>query len=310
MYGSILIPLDGSPLSEHALPLAQELARRSGASLHLAHVHIPPVPPMYSADLPLFDTQQEEYQRASEHAYLEALTKRLRSGSDIPVDEVFLEGAITDSVADLIAVYTREHYVDLVVMTTHGRGGLARVWLGSVADDLVGRLSMPLLLLRPDQGAAAMAAAQAPRQILIPLDGSANAESVLPHALAIGQATQAQYTLLRVVEPVMVARHMPPNPAVRELDDQLIDHLRADAQSYLEQVAARLAAQGLAARIEVLVAPHAAVAILEHARQGAADLIAMATHGRRGLARVLVGSVADKVLRGATTPVLLYRAPL
>jgi nucleotide-binding universal stress UspA family protein len=309
MYRSILVPLDGSPLSERALPLALDLARRTGAFLHLAHVHLPPAAPMYTADLPLFDTQLDERAKASERAYLEALAERLRGDSDIPVDAAFLDGAITDSVPDLLAAHAREHRVDLVVMTTHGRGGLARFWLGSVADELVRRLPMPVLLLRPDQHAPATAIAQTPRRILIPLDGSANAESVLPYALALGQATQAQYTLLRVVEPVMIARHMPVDPAVRELDDQLIDHLRLDAQIYLEQVAARLATQARTVRVEVVVAPQAAVAILEDAHQDAIDLIAMATHGRHGLARVLVGSVADKVLRGATTPVLLYRAP-
>jgi nucleotide-binding universal stress UspA family protein len=147
------------------------------------------------------------------------------------------------------------------------------------------------------------------RSILIPLDGSTNAEAVLPHALALGQATQAEYRLLRVVEPVMVARPMPANPAVRALDDQLIDQLRVDAQLYLDQLAERLAAQGLTVRSTVVVAPQAAIAILEAAQQDGIDLIAMATHGRRGLARVLLGSVADKVLRGATAPVLLYRPP-
>lgn len=149
------------------------------------------------------------------------------------------------------------------------------------------------------------------RSILAPLDGSTNAEAILPQVLALGQAAQAEFTLLRVVESVMIARPMPPNAAVRELDDQLIDQLRVDAQIYLEQVAERLAAQGLITRIEVVVAPQAAIAIVEQAQQDRSDLIAMATHGRRGLARVLLGSVADNVLHGATTPVLLlYRAPM
>jgi nucleotide-binding universal stress UspA family protein len=90
------------------------------------------------------------------------------------------------------------------------------------------------------------------------------------------------------------------------LDEQLIDQLRVDAQIYLEQVAERLAAQGLTTRIEVVVAPQPAIAIQEQAQQDRIDLIAMATYGRGGLARVLLGSVADKVLRGATAPVLLY----
>ena len=148
------------------------------------------------------------------------------------------------------------------------------------------------------------------RSILVPLDGSTNAEAILPHILALGQVAQYEFTLLRVVESIMIARPMPPNPAVRELDDQLIDQLRVDAQIYLEQVAERLADHGLTMHIEVVVAPQAASAILEQAKQDRCDLIAMATHGRHGLARVLLGSVADKVLGGARTPVLLYRSPM
>jgi nucleotide-binding universal stress UspA family protein len=309
MYRSILVPLDGSPLSERALPLARDLARRTGAALHLAHVHIIHTAPLYTAGLPLADTGADERACESERAYLKALAEQLRIETDIPVETVLLDGAITDSVADLIAAHAREQRIDLAVMTTHGRGGLARFWLGSVADELVRRLTMPVLLLRPDDAAATANALKLPRRILVPLDGSANAEAVLPYALALGQAAQAEYTLLRVVEPVMVARPAPVAPVVREYDDDLIDKLRIDAQIYLEQIAARLAAQAPAARIEVVVAPQAATAILEEAQQDRIDVIAMATHGRRGLARVLLGSVADKVLRGAMSPVMLYRPP-
>jgi nucleotide-binding universal stress UspA family protein len=310
MYRSILVPLDGSQLSERSLPLAQDLARRAGAALHLAHVHIPSSAPLYTADLPLADTQLDERTRESELSYLKSLAERLRTESDFPVDMTLLDGAITDSVADLIAAHVCKHRIDLVVMTTHGRGGFARFWLGSVADELVRRLPVPVLLLRPDERTPVAAAPQTRRRILIPLDGSANGEAILPHVLALGQAAQAEYTLLRVVESVMSAHPMPTNPAVRELDDQLIDQVRVDAQIYLEQVAERLAEQGLTTRIEVVVAPQAAIAILEQAKQDRSDLIAMATHGRRGLARLLLGSVADRVLHGATTPMLLYRAPM
>ncbi len=308
MYHSILVPLDGSPLSERALPFAQELARRAGATLHLAHVHIPSSAPVYMADLPLADTQADERARERERADLTTLAERLRAQADIAVDTVLPEGAATDSVADLIAGHVREQPVDLVVATTHGRGELARFWLGSVADALVRQLPIPLLLLRPDAHMPDTTASSIPRRILIPLDGSTNAEAILPHALALGPAMQAEYTLLRVIEPVAVARPMPADPAVRALDDQLIDRLRVDAQIYLEQVAERLAGQGLTAQTAVSVASDVPIAIQEAAQQGGIDLIAMATHGRGRLARMLMGSVAEKVLHSATIPVLLYRA--
>ena len=308
MYRSILVPLDGSPLSERALPLALAIARRAGAVLHLAHVHIPPTMPMYSADLPLFDADLDERMIAQERAYLDTLAERLHTESDIRVDAALLDGAITDAVTDLITGHALATEADLVIMTTHGRGGIARFWLGSVADELLRRLPMPVLLLRPDEHAQAAADTALLQHILIPLDGSANAEAILKYALALGKLMQSDFTLLRVVEPVMVARHIPVDPSVRELDDELLDHLRVDAQVYLDRVAKRLEAQSLKVRVKVVVAPQAAVAIVEEASHRDLDLIAMATHGRRGLNRLLVGSVADKVLRGTTAPLLLYRS--
>src|SRR5689334_8227151 len=125
MYHSILVPLDGSPLSEGALPLAHDLACRTSAALHLMHVHIPSIAPLYTAKLPLSDTWQDERACESERAYLEVLAGRLRRESDISVDATLLAGTIADSVADLIAAHVREQHIDLVIMTTHGRGGLA-----------------------------------------------------------------------------------------------------------------------------------------------------------------------------------------
>jgi nucleotide-binding universal stress UspA family protein len=307
MYHSILVPLDGSPLSERALPLARELACRTGATLHLVHVHIPPTAPMYTAGLPLLDTRLDDQASEAERDYLESLAARLRADADIQVHTTLLDSHIADSVAELIAKHTLAYHVDLVVMTSHGRNGLARFWLGSVADELVRRLPVPVLLLRANERTPGERIARLPRRILIPLDGSANAQAVLPYALALGRATQAEYTLLRVIEPVMTARHLPPDPAIRDLDDRLVDELRLDAQLALEQVAEELAVLGLVAHAKVVVAPQAALAILEEANQDGIDLIAMATHGRRGLARMVVGSVADKVLRGSLLPVLLYR---
>jgi nucleotide-binding universal stress UspA family protein len=143
--------------------------------------------------------------------------------------------------------------------------------------------------------------------ILIPLDGSTAAETMLSQLQELGLAAPVTYILLRVVEPVQLVRRMPADPAVRELDDQLLDRLIVGAQQYLEQLAEHLAAPGMNVQTKVVVAPQAATAILEQAQLDKADLIAMATHARRGLARVLLGSVAETVLREARIPVLLRR---
>ncbi len=239
-FTSILVPLDGSPSSEHALPLAVRVARQTGAALHLAHVHVPPSVPMVTANLPLFDATLDDRAREQERVYLDMIIARLRTEPALCADSALLEGANSDSVADLISAHARATAADLVVMTTHGRGGLARLWLGSVADELVRQIHTPVLLLRPGEGVPAPAAEAVFQKILIPLDGSATAEQILEYVLALGGPSETDYTLLRVVEPVMLVRHIPANPAVKELDQQLLDQLRVEAQIYLEQVAERL----------------------------------------------------------------------
>jgi nucleotide-binding universal stress UspA family protein len=147
---------------------------------------------------------------------------------------------------------------------------------------------------------------QAFQHVLIPLDGSTLAEGVLEPAVALGKLMQAEYTLLQTIEVPILG--YAPAAQVAGLDDQILEQWRVEAQAYLDQVAEHMRAQGLAVRVSVMVG-QAAPAILDYARDHVVDVIAMATHGRGGAARMLLGSVADKVVRGAGAPVLLYRPP-
>jgi nucleotide-binding universal stress UspA family protein len=144
------------------------------------------------------------------------------------------------------------------------------------------------------------------QHILIPLDGSALAEQILKPALALGDLTQAAYTLLHVVEPFVVPGYAP-LARTAQLDVQVTQTALAEAQRYLDDLAQRLRDDGRQVHTRALLATQPAVAILDAARAHGADLIALATHGRSGLARLLIGSVADKVRRAADMPVLLYR---
>src|SRR5687767_6433867 len=132
MYRTIFVPLDGSDFSEHALPLACMLAHTSGAALHLVHVHTPVVyPSMRTA--PLINETLDDESRQRERSYLEAVQERLSSTSDVKTMRVLLDGPVIDALSD----YAATNDIDLVVMTTHGRGGITRLWMGSVADSLV-----------------------------------------------------------------------------------------------------------------------------------------------------------------------------
>jgi nucleotide-binding universal stress UspA family protein len=302
MYRTILVPLDGSTFSEHALPLALHIAQRAGAVLQAIHVHVP-IGSAYAGSELASDLRLDSLVREREHAYLDYVAKRLACVSLDRMSTALLDGSVADTV--------REHAVatgtDLIVMTTHGRGPLSRFWLGGVADRIIRHVPMPVLLVRPQDSVPDLSCKPLLQRVLIPLDGSELAEQILEPALELGGLMQAEYLLLRVVEPVPVLGYDISGFAMEDAEKPMLRQLEDEAQIYLERVAERLRDRSLHVQTKVLVQPSVAGAILNEARAHASNLIALATHGRGGLARLLLGSVADKVLRGAATPVLVYR---
>jgi len=195
---------------------------------------------------------------------------------------------------------------DLVVMTTHSRGEVARLWLGSVADRLVREVCLPILLVRPQQPAPDLADDQAFRHVLIPLDGSPQAEAVLDYAVALIALMRARCTLLQAIDPLLAGHTIPPYTV--GLTKQQAEQLQTDARSYLARMAERLRAQSLDVQTQVVVA-EPAEAITSYAREHAVDLIAMATHGRHLLSQMVLGRTAAKVVHDARAHVLLYHPP-
>jgi len=302
MFQTILVPLDGSPFAEGALPYAAAIARRTGGCIRVVHKHVPrqPVhPDSVLADDPNLDPLTWK----SERAYLDAITRRLVAAGVASVTSALLEGPTVEAIANEVTA-TKP---DLVVMTTHGRGPVARFWLGSVADALVRRLTTPILLIRPADDEATVQEPQLPRRVLIPLDSSALSENVLESAVSLGCLCGAEVTLLEVVVPVPLTAPEPGGLMITSTDLVIMEKLQAEARRYVKSVADRLRAHGLTVREQVVVHPHPAAAILEAAVDGKADLIALETHGRGGLGRMFLGSVADKVIRAALCPVLVHR---
>lgn len=299
-FRSLLLPLDGSSLAEQALPLATDLAARSGGKLRLALVHQVPPPPLDPAAARVF-TAVELATRKSERAYLRGIQAKLKEGG------IRLSSAVTmkGPVGPTLARHVRELGLDLVVMATHGRGGLRRAWLGSVADYLVRNLEVPVLLVRPRDGEPAPTVAKAAR-ILVPLDGSALAESALDHAAELARLWQAEVSLLQVVLPVLTV----PDPMFAtpsSYDQELTSAGLRQARDYLEDLTEGLRRRGLQASCAAVVGWNAAEAILAAARPEQASMIVIASHGRGGLTRLALGSVADKLVRGAEVPVLVQR---
>jgi nucleotide-binding universal stress UspA family protein len=299
-FRSILVPLDGSPLAEQALPLATRIALQSGAKLRLVLVHQLPT---RKEDLMSAKTMAslELAGRKADRDYLRRIQDGLRQRGVKLSSEVTLRGAIGPQ----IARYVREMGVDLVIMGTHGRGGVRRAWLGSVADYLLHHLDVPVLLIRPTEADGSKIFGKG-NQILVPLDGSPLAEEALEPAGALARLWNAEVSLLRVVVPVVVS-YDAAMVMTSTYEAELTELCRKDAQDYMDSAAERLREQGLKATGVAVVNWNVAETILGAARPDEVGLIVIASHGRSGLRRFVLGSVADKLVRGADTPVLVHR---
>lgn len=299
-YRSLLVPVDGEPFGEHALPLALGIARRAGAEVRVVHVYCP-LQSTFQPDRLYPDSGLDTFLRRRQQAYLDDLFRCLRKVTSVPVTPVFLEGReVADSLCEATSAGT-----DLVVMARHGRGPLGRLWFGSVADVLMRRLSVPLLFVRGYNTPADLTGDPLVRHVLIPLDGSGFAEQVLEPAIALGSLGGADHTLLRAIPSVTDYSLGYPGPGSQR---PLADSQQAEAWDYLRRTAERLG--GRTFRIHPRVVHDeqpVAKAILHYARTHEADLIALATRGRGGLARLFQGGVADRVVRGASVPVMVFR---
>ncbi len=298
-FKSILVPLDGSAFAEQALPFATELAKRGGGSLHLVLVHHLQSATIDTATINMFN-HVETAARTCEQAYLDGSAAKLRAAGIDVGSAVTLDGPTAPSLAQ----YVRDAGIELVVMATHGRGGIQRAWLGSVADQLIRSLQVPVLLVRPTEQGTVPALTKG--QILVPVDASTLAEEVLEPAAKLARIWDREISVLQVVAPVALAQDAMVAISAA-YDEELTSLRREQAQPYVDGVADRLRGRGLRASGAAVVGTLVAETILTTARSGEVSLIAVATHGRGGLQRLALGSVADKLVRGADVPVLVYR---
>jgi nucleotide-binding universal stress UspA family protein len=317
MFTRILVPLDGSPYAAEALPFAARIARASGAELLLAAVFDTGVLyPAYFGPVPLPQSEIDE-QFAAFDAYLRQLT------SDPEVQGIAVRTTVLSGPTALtLLAAIEDERIDLVALNSHGRHGVARWWLGSVAEYLTRSSPAPLLILRQPTGAAEDARFETPWHAVIGLDGSAYAEEALAPTIQIAQAlsgTQsAQIQLARVVHPVSdlddLGRALTDTVQARAAHAELAREARRE----LETVSDRLRAESSAAQITRTVVeypdPAAALINLAERPQDKAALeghphvlLGVATHGRTGLARWTVGSVAARILEGSHTPLVVVR---
>jgi nucleotide-binding universal stress UspA family protein len=300
-FRSILVPIDGSELSEQAFPLALAIAKRARAKVKVVLVHRHFHPSVLQESSPEF-TQTELFMHQYERNYLKDLVTKLRERWGVAISSAVLEGPIVRTLAG----YIRDMGADLVVMTTHGQGGVRRAWLGSTADQLVRSADIPVLLVRATEEIAAERQANF-GEILVPLDGSPLAEASLEPAAALASLWDGEVSLVQVVPPVVLASdHMV--SFAGGLDERLTELGREAAKDYLQDVAERLRAKGVKASGVAVLGGSVAETLLEIADPKRVGLVVISTHGRGGVRRFILGSVADKLVRAADVPVLVVRA--
>jgi nucleotide-binding universal stress UspA family protein len=311
MFRSILVPLDGSPFGEHALPVALDLARRARITVHLTQVLLPagslaPEAPLLGDNV--VAKRLVEQQKAAQQGYLDEVARRLTAAGAPRVQTWLLDGDIPGMIQEQVERVGS----DLVVMSTHGRGAFTRFWLGSVVDGLVRSLHVPMLLIRPGEEPADLAKAPTFKHILLPLDGSPLSEQIVKPAVEIGKLTEADITLVRVVPPAPLPVYAVEGQTFGEMAEDMVKHAeeqlarnRVVAEKQLNRVASAVRESGLFALTRVQVDESPAAVLLSAAHS--VDLVALATHGRKGLSRLFLGSVADKLIRGSPVPVLVYR---
>lgn len=301
MYQTILVPYDGSETGARALPIAGAIARECKARLYLLMVHDPsmfiPFVPGEVA-VPVYNSTAVSEQRLQDEAEVQRLVESLRA-EGVDAAGTVLEGTVVETIAEhAIAIGA-----DLTIMTTHGRSGFNRVRLGSVASSYVTRTATPTLLVRIHEDASVSVEVRRDGVVLCPLDGSEFAETILPHARRFAESMGLRIELLSVTTPAAVPM-APFGTEALIADPRDLAAQEDSRESYLERVASTLPA-GTTTRVVTDMA--VGQAIIDVAKEIQPAVIAIASHGRGGLMRMMLGSVADEVLRGAPSPVLVYK---
>ncbi len=306
MYQKILVPLDGSKTAETILPNVVRLARESKARVVLLTVDVPA-----SASRKAGPAKKDRGDFYNVLATLEKPDPQMKAYLDSSVNVLAEKGikatavTATGDAAEEILAYAAENGCDLIAMSTRGRSALHRGLMGSVTDAVVRASKVPVLAVGP-KSVKGKDLDGVIRRVAVPLDGSETAEAVLPHVEKLAQLLSLEVVLLRVVR--MVAWAYGGHERLPLDTTEIEASLEAEAKEYLETIEARLTAKGIRCRSEVMLGVPWDK-IVSFAGNANDMMVAISTHGRSGIPRLVLGSVADMVIRSLETPALVVRPP-
>jgi len=299
MHKVIMAPTEGSDSEKVAISVAVKLAQRFEADLRLVRVKSEPLVVDTSAQMPVLPTEEMLWEERVAHLRkLEALGSECRALGEIRVMTALEDGPIGPTLRD----YALKFNVDLIVMSSHARGGMKRIALGSVTDYLIRRTNIPVLVVRPPVSFIGEGLQQQPvSRIVVPLDGSGLAEQILPDVSALALRLGSTVSLLHVLTPISYSQKEIMQAGLPWWDADI-----AAADAYLARAASYLTEEGLAVTKDVVLSDDIASAILDYSARMRADVIALATSGVGGMSRFVFGTVADEVTRKSTTSLLVF----
>jgi nucleotide-binding universal stress UspA family protein len=297
MYRQMLIPLDGSNVSEQVLPYARLLARKLNLPVELlAVVDAVGLAASLSPDEKRKVESLIAHTWRDSAAFLESISKTF---PEVSVKRTVENGRPGEVVIEKAAADTGT----LITMATHGRSGIDRWLLGSVTEKVLRGTRNPLLLVRAGTSGGNDGEAKLER-VIVPLDGSALAEKALPHAADLAKSMNLELVLLRAYTLTQI---------ISTYDDYVPDWnkleavSKGEAISYLDEKARELKQNGLTHVSALVLEGEAAEQIIDLAHRTANSLVVMCSHGRSGVGRWVLGSVAEKVARHSAGPLLLIR---
>lgn len=307
MFKRILVPLDGSSVAEGILPYVRTLTKALGARADLLRTFQNPAHELMIGDetgmstlAVSLDGVVEALHKQAED-YVQGMAKSLEAGGIKTATDVRSGPA-----AEHIVNEAEPASETLIAMSTHGRTGVSRLLMGSVTDRVVQTAKAPILVVRPDSDAADSGKAASIKTIIVPLDGSELAEAVVPIVVELAKATSAEVLLARAVSIPSTFYGSADYSAPMNID--FLSDMEDEAAAYLNACAESLKKSDVAS-VSTAVLRGGATVEIENLSQNTPDsMIVISTHGRTGLGRAVLGSVADRLARHSGEPVLLVRA--
>ncbi len=298
MFGNMLVPLDGSALAECVLPYAVSLARAFRSRVTLLRV----LERAHVNEDRLVDPLDWHISRGEAEAYLADWASRLREAG-VETGYKLVHGRVTDQVLDFV----HDHRIDLMVLSSHGQGGLGGWNVSGTVQKIIFRVHISVMIVRAYQPIDLGLTEITCRRLLLALDGSQRAEAALAPAQQLASFYSSQVLLASVVGRPEVIRRRPLTPEEAELKDRLTSLNQLETDSYLQQLASSLSSEGIQVETRPLLDASPAEALQDLVRREQVDLVVLSAHGSTGTANWPYGSVATNFIAYGTTPLLIIQ---